>query len=70
VQGGSIYGTFPTLELDGPNDVGTNGRWIPTTAAAQYAATLAQWFGVPASDLSTVLPFIGNFSTNNLGFLG
>jgi uncharacterized protein (DUF1501 family) len=70
VKGGSIYGTFPTLELGGPNDVGTNGRWIPTTAAAQYAATLAQWFGVPTSDLSTVLPYIGNFSTSNLGFLG
>jgi uncharacterized protein (DUF1501 family) len=70
VKGGKIYGTFPTLELGGPNDVGTNGRWIPTTAAAQYAATLAQWFGVPTSDLSTVLPYIGNFPTSNLGFLG
>jgi len=70
VKGGKIYGTFPTLALGGPDDAGTNGRWVPSTSSAQYAATLAQWFGLPASDLPYVLPYIGNFSTNNLGFLG
>jgi uncharacterized protein (DUF1501 family) len=70
VQGGKIYGTFPTLALAGPDDASTNGRWVPTTASAQYASTLAQWFGLQASDLPYVLPYIGNFSTNNLGFLG
>lgn len=70
VQGGKIYGTFPTLALAGPDDAGSNGRWVPTTASAQYASTLAQWFGLPASDLPYVLPYVGNFSTNNLGFLG
>jgi uncharacterized protein (DUF1501 family) len=70
VQGGKIYGTFPTLALAGPDDASSNGRWVPTTASAQYASTLAQWFGLQASDLPYVLPYIGNFSTNNLGFLG
>ena len=70
VKGGAIYGTFPTQVLGGPDDVGNNGRWIPSTSSAQYAATLAQWFGVAPGDLSYVLPYIGNFSTNNLGFLG
>jgi uncharacterized protein (DUF1501 family) len=70
VKGGKIYGTFPTLALGGPDDAGSVGRWIPTTASAQYAATLAQWFGLPASDLPYVLPYIGNFSNNNLGFMG
>jgi uncharacterized protein (DUF1501 family) len=70
VQGGKIYGTFPTLALAGPDDASSNGRWVPTTASAQYASTLAQWFGLPASDLPYVLPYIGNFSANNLGFLG
>jgi len=69
VQGGKIYGTMPTLALGGPDDAGS-GRWIPSTASAQYAATLAQWFGLPAANLPYVLPYIGNFSTNNLGFLG
>jgi uncharacterized protein (DUF1501 family) len=69
VQGGKMYGTWPTLALGGPDDSGSNGRWVPTTASSQYAATLAQWFGVQASQLSTVFPYIGNFSTNNLGFV-
>ncbi len=70
VQGGKMYGTFPTLALGGPNDVGSNGRWLPTTSSAQYAATLAQWFGLPTANLSYVLPYINNFTTTNLGFLG
>jgi uncharacterized protein (DUF1501 family) len=70
VKGGKIYGTFPTLALGGPDDAGLNGRWVPTTASAQYAATLAQWFGLAAADLPYVLPYIGNFNSNNLGFLG
>lgn len=69
VKGGKMYGTFPTQTLGGPDDSGSNGRWIPTTASAQYAATLAQWFGVPANQLATVLPNIGNFATANLGFV-
>jgi uncharacterized protein (DUF1501 family) len=70
VKGGKIYGTFPTLALGGPDDASTNGRWLPSTSSAQYAATLAQWFGLSPADLPYVLPYIGNFSTNNLGFMG
>jgi uncharacterized protein (DUF1501 family) len=69
VKGAKIYGTYPTLALGGPDDASSNGRWVPSTASAQYAATLAQWFGLPAADLPYVLPYIGNFATNNLGFL-
>lgn len=69
VKGGQIYGTYPTLALGGPDDATANGRWIPTTAISQYAATLAAWFGVPAASLPTVLPSITNFSTTNLGFV-
>lgn len=69
VQGGRIYGAFPDLTLNGPNDAG-DGRWIPTTAVDEYAATLATWFGVAPSDLATVLPNIGRFAHPNLGFLG
>jgi uncharacterized protein (DUF1501 family) len=69
VKGGKIYGTYPTLALGGPDDSDSNGRWVPTTASSQYAATLAQWFGVSVGELPAVLPSIGNFSTNNLGFV-
>ena len=70
VKGGRIYGNYPTLALGGPDDASSNGRWVPSTASAQYASTLAQWFGLPAADLPYVLPFIGNFPTTDLGFIG
>ena len=73
VAGGNFYGTFPTLALNGPDDAdsGTDarGRWIPTTAVDQLAATLALWFGVPPSDLPTVLPNVGHFAGPDLGFM-
>lgn len=69
VKGGDIYGTLPVFALAGPNDVGNNGRWIPTTALDQYGATLASWFGVPAGDLAGVFPNLGNFAVKNLGFV-
>ena len=69
VKGGDIYGKYPTLQLSGPSDVTAEGRWLPTTAVDQYAATLATWFGLPASDLPIVLPTVSRFATSNLGFL-
>ena len=70
VKGNAIYGTFPTLVLGGPDDADQNGRWIPSTALDQYAATLATWFGVGAPNLPAVFPNLVNFSTNDLGFMG
>ncbi|MBA3896765.1 MAG: DUF1501 domain-containing protein [Sphingomonadaceae bacterium] len=71
VKGKRIYGTPPAVADNGPDDVG-QGRLLPTTSVDQYAATLAQWFGVTgASDLATVLPNIGNYDTAtwNVGFV-
>jgi uncharacterized protein (DUF1501 family) len=68
VKGGKTYGKFPTLAVNGPDDTNT-GRWIPTTAIDQYFATLATWFGVDQSNLSTVFPNLGRFETPNLGFI-
>jgi uncharacterized protein (DUF1501 family) len=68
VLGGQTYGKFPTLTVNGPDDTST-GRWIPTTAIDQYFATIATWFGVDNSNLSTVFPNIGRFATPNLGFM-
>lgn len=73
VQGHTLYGTYPTLALGGPDDTdgGSNprGRWIPTTSVEQYAATLATWYGLSPTDLAAVFPLIGRFATPNLGFL-
>jgi uncharacterized protein (DUF1501 family) len=70
VRGGQTYGTFPTLALGGPDDTDSDGRWIPTTAVDQYAATLAKWFGVPDADIPAVVPNIARFPSRDLGFMG
>ena len=68
VRGGSIYGDYPLLEIGSPQDVG-GGRFIPSASVDQYAATLANWFGVADADLALVAPSIGNFAQRNLGFM-
>ena len=70
VQGGKIYGTFPTLALGGPDDAGSRGALIPSTSIDQYGATLAAWLGVPAAQLGSVFPNLAKFGASNLGFLG
>jgi uncharacterized protein (DUF1501 family) len=75
VLGGSlrsadIYGAFPQLAIDGPDDVSKRGVWLPSTSLDQYAATMASWFGVPDSALTSVFPNLSNFATAKLGFLG
>jgi len=70
VQGGDLYGTFPTLALGGPDDATSQGRWIPTTSLDQYGATLASWFGVADADMASVFPNIGNFTNSKLAFMG
>lgn len=68
VRGGRIYGTFPTLAVNGPDDTST-GRWIPTVSVDEYSATLAKWFGVSQSNLATVFPNLDRFARPDLGFM-
>jgi uncharacterized protein (DUF1501 family) len=70
VQGNQIYGTFPDLTLQGPDDARSSGVWIPTTATEQYAATMARWYGVPETEMATVVPGLERYATADLGFLG
>ena len=70
VSGKRFYGTPPAIGNNTADDVG-QGRLLPGISVDQYASTLASWFGVSASNMSTVLPNIGNYnpSTWNLGFV-
>jgi len=72
VNGGEVYGTYPSLALDAELEVG-GGVLIPTTATDQYFGDIASWFGVSNDDLLTLFPNIDNFDSvyngNPLGLL-
>jgi uncharacterized protein (DUF1501 family) len=78
VNGGAYYGYAPPVSVAGSqwNDSAAvksapenqfhvgQGRLLPTTSVDQYAATLAKWFGVDASEMTgsgSILPFLDNY---------
>jgi len=69
VKGGAFYGKLPETALDGPDDLGKEGRWIPTTSIETFGATLMRWLGVPEADMPYVFPNLGAFPVKDLGFL-
>lgn len=69
VAGKDIYGVYPSLALDGPDDIGS-GRILPTTSVDEYSATLAKWLGVQPGDMATVFPHLSRFAHPDLGFMG
>jgi uncharacterized protein (DUF1501 family) len=79
VRGRAFYGKAPPVSVTNSHvdsfdqwHVG-QGRLLPSTSVSQYAATLAQWFGVSGGELGQVLPYIANFNSvdypTNLGFM-
>jgi len=67
VDGQKIYGSYPDtseLTLGAGLDVGTNGRYLPTTSTDEYYAEIAQWFGVSDTDINEIFPNLANFSGN------
>lgn len=72
VNGKKFYGTAPPVSVSDAKDSGGNylpanqwhvgqGRLLPSTSVAQYAGTLAKWFGVTTAEMPSVLPKIVNF---------
>ena len=70
VKGKEFYGKPPEIANNGADDVG-QGRLLPNIAVDQYASTLATWFGVSNTDMTTVLPNMGSYNPSswNLGFI-
>ena len=72
VNGGQIYGQYPSLGLGSELEVG-NGILIPEISTDAYFAELALWLGVNPSSLSDIFPNVENFYTpgsgNPIGFM-
>lgn len=68
VKGSTVYGSVPPLVIGGPQDAG-RGRIIPTISTEQYAATIARWYGLSASQIAELFPNLGNFDQADLGFM-
>lgn len=66
VNGGRIFGNYPTdLRLGSATDIG-RGRQLPTTSCDQFHAEMAEWFGIQnRGDMEIVLPNIRNFWARN-----
>lgn len=77
VKGRNLYGHYPPFKLgNAPGSIDSHegrGLLIPDVSVDQYAAVLANWFGVQSSALETILPNLPHFdnplttSTANLG---
>ncbi|MCB0648731.1 MAG: DUF1501 domain-containing protein [Saprospiraceae bacterium] len=63
VNGGQIYGNYPSLRLDSSNtlNLSSRGRILPQVSVDELYAELALWFGVSPNDLAYVIPNICNF---------
>lgn len=62
INGGQIFGDYPSLALNGNNlNVSERGRIIPTTSVDEFYAELALWYGASPNDLAYILPNLCNF---------
>ncbi|MFN7926693.1 MAG: DUF1501 domain-containing protein [Blastocatellia bacterium] len=74
VSGQQVYGSFPVFDATAANYnpnafVDNRGVLLPTTALAQYGATLAKWFGATDVQLDSMFPELTKFAVRDLGFL-
>ncbi|RYD37969.1 MAG: DUF1501 domain-containing protein [Verrucomicrobiaceae bacterium] len=74
VTGGVVRGSFPSLAIDGPDDIGRGGRIFPKMSADEYFCEMLRWFGVTPGDMDMVLPNIRKFydpasATGPVGFI-
>ncbi|MEI8325367.1 MAG: DUF1501 domain-containing protein [Betaproteobacteria bacterium] len=82
VKGKAFYGTPAPISTGNTSAAADQwhvgqGRLLPSTSVDQYAATLAQWFGVADTELAGILPNLKHFGAaagradypSNLGFM-
>ncbi len=70
VNGGRIYGQYPTLGVDQTGFVNPDMAGnivIPTTSVEQFAAAMGTWFGIGGTTMADIFPNLRNFSTSAIG---
>ena len=65
VRGQRLFGQMAETGFEHSLDA-NNGRLIPTTSVDQYAAGLAQWFGLSSTEIAEAIPGSVNFTPNAL----
>jgi uncharacterized protein (DUF1501 family) len=65
-----VHGTYPNVTLGGPDDVATEGRFLPGVAQEEYIGSVARWHGVAESDLAYVFPNWPTWTSNGRAPLG
>ena len=66
INGGQVFGDFPSLALDGNDlNLSSRGRILPTTSVDEFYAEIALWFGVSPNDLDYILPNLCNFYSSS-----
>jgi cullin-associated NEDD8-dissociated protein 1 len=68
VNGGKIFGKYPEALGQTPNSLINKGRGIliPTSPWDAVWAGIAEWMGVPANKMDTVLPNVANFPESTI----
>jgi len=67
LDGGSVFGSYPSTLSDetSSESLGRN-RYVPTTPWEGMWKPIAEWFGVDASMMTSVLPNVNNFDTSTI----
>ena len=66
----TVHGLYPNTTLAGPDDVSSEGRFLPGVAQEEYIGAIARWHGVADGDLSYVFPNWTTWSTGGRAPLG
>lgn len=66
LKGGKILGSYPDTLTDDGSVMLSRGRVIPTMPFEALWNGIAEWFGVPQSELANVLPNVKNFPAEQI----
>jgi len=64
VDGGKLFGEWPSFETGSADDTGDKGRVIPKLSINQIGATLGQWMGLSTTDAGEIFPDLSNFGSD------